>query len=259
MPELPDLQVFSRNLQHLLGNKRLKTVKLFKKKNSNQAELKIKKALEGQKLKKVSRSGKEIHFLFENDQILALHLMLKGKLNLEPAGSLPRSGIVQLKFEEEITLTLSDQMGKASLRLNPEASVAPDVLSPEVNAGFLGKLFKKSKGTIKKLLTDQKKLRGIGNAYADEILWHARISPLSKASSIPNEKIKLLLKSIRSVLKNAEKQIVKNDPGRISGEYRDFLKVHNAARTHSPEGAEIIVTELDGRKTYYTSEQELFT
>jgi formamidopyrimidine-DNA glycosylase len=81
---------------------------------------------------------------------------------------------------------------------------------------------------------DQHVIRGIGNAYADEILWDAGISPFSISNKIPGKKIDALVKSIKSVLKEAEKEIVKRDPGIISGEVRDFLKIHNAKKTHSP-------------------------
>ena len=106
---------------------------------------------------------------------------------------------------------------------------------------------------------DQHIIRGIGNAYADEILWAARISPLSASSKIPADKIKKLLSSIKSVLKNAEKQILKAEPDKISGELRDFLKVHNSKKKKSPTGGEILIITLNSRKTYYTDEQEEFT
>lgn len=65
---------------------------------------------------------------------------------------------------------------------------------------------------------DQKVIRGIGNAYADEILWEALISPVSVCNKIPDNKIKALSKSIKKVLKNAVKQIVKKKPDIISGD-----------------------------------------
>lgn len=80
----------------------------------------------------------------------------------------------------------------------------------------------KTRTNIKNLLLDQKVIRGIGNAYADEILWHARISPLSVCNKIPDEKIKAIAKSIKTVLHKAIKHICKSHPQIISGEVRDF-------------------------------------
>ena len=105
---------------------------------------------------------------------------------------------------------------------------------------------------------DQKIIRGIGNAYADEILWDAGISPFSVCNKIPDEKIKRLPRSIRSVLQDAEKQIRKSKPDIISGEVRDFLKIHNAKKEQSPTGGKIHHKMANSRITYYTDEQELF-
>lgn len=106
-------------------------------------------------------------------------------------------------------------------------------------------------------MLDQKIMRGVGNAYADEILWHARISPFSISSKIPEAKLKNLAQSIKTVLENAEKSILKSNPDIINGEVRDFMDIHNSKKKHSPTGAAIIVNEAS-RKTYYTNEQELF-
>ena len=105
---------------------------------------------------------------------------------------------------------------------------------------------------------DQKIIRGIGNAYADEILWHAGISPFSVSNKIPDVAIKKLAKSIKVVFSKAEKMILKTDPEIIGGEVRDFLDIHNADKTHSPTGARIQKDDSSGRKTYYTSEQTLW-
>ena len=101
-------------------------------------------------------------------------------------------------------------------------------------------------------------IRGIGNAYADEILWHARISPLSICNKIPDAKIKQLVRAIPSVLKNAEKQIRKINPDTISGEERSFLKIHNSKKKKSPTGALIRQAKINSRVTYYTQEQQFF-
>ena len=112
---------------------------------------------------------------------------------------------------------------------------------------------------VKNVLLDQKVIRGIGNAYADEILWDAGISPFSISNKIPTASIKALVKSIKHVLEHAEKQIKKTNPDIISGEVRDFLLIHNAKKDKSPSGAAILQKTAGGRKTYYTDEQELFS
>jgi formamidopyrimidine-DNA glycosylase len=108
------------------------------------------------------------------------------------------------------------------------------------------------------VLMDQKVLRGIGNAYADEILWHAKISPFSMSNKIPADKVEVLIKSIKSVLEDAEKEILKANPDIITGEVRDFLIVHQPRKKTTPQGKTIHQKEVSSRKTYYTDEQQLF-
>ena len=75
--------------------------------------------------------------------------------------------------------------------------------------------------------------------------------------SMPTITRMALAKAIRHVLENAEKQILKADPERIRGEFRDFLQVHQSRKKETPKGEKILVK--DGtRKTYYTEEQELY-
>lgn len=259
MPELPDLEVFSRNLDQQLSGKELKeiTVKNTKKLNVPVKELHDK--LEKQKLKKVYRSGKELYFEFENKAVLSMHLMLNGELQLvKNKKEIPKYTIADLLFKDGTSLTLTDFRGMAKATLDPVADDAPDALAQEVDPHFFKKILAAKKAAIKNVLTDQHVIRGIGNAYADEILWEAGISPFSAADKIPDNKLKDLSKAVRHVLENAIRQISKVHPEIISGEIRDFLKIHSPKKTTSPAGVPIKMKKVGARKTYYTDEQELF-
>jgi len=257
MPELPDLQVFSKNLTKQLVGKKLQKVTVVNKKKLKTPEAKLKKAIEKQQLKKIERVGKELHFSFANGNVLGLHLMLKGKLYLFEKKNEQKYTIIELLFDDDTGLAMTDFQGQATPTLNPEERDAPDALSKEVNYSFLKEQLK-TKAIIKNVLLDQHVLRGIGNAYADEILWKAGISPFSISNKIPDAKIKLLAKTIRTVLQNAEKQILKTHPDIIAGEVRDFLDIHNSKKKVSPTGGAILHATAGSRKTYYTEEQELF-
>ena len=258
MPELPDLQVFSRNLNKNFAGKTLKKIHLAEFKPPNVPLSDFKKALEGNALGEVTRQGKELHFHFGEKQVLAIHLMLKGQLHIFQGEITSTRNVVELVFDDDSALALSDFMKSATATLNPPAPASPDALSSEVNAGFLKKQLHEVKEPIKAFLMDQKKIRGIGNAYADEILWDAGISPFSICSKIPDDKIKQLAKSIKSVLKDAEQQILSSHPDLITGEIRDFLKVHTQKIKNTPTGQVIHFKKFKSRKTYYTNEQELF-
>jgi formamidopyrimidine-DNA glycosylase len=255
MPELPDLQVFSKNLCKRLNGKTLKKIYVPYPKRLNVPANEFKKRLEGKKLTDIRRVGKELYFEFGSENILSLHMMLHGELYMFEKKNDHKNTIIELLFDDGTGLALTDFQKKATPTLNPKEKEAPDALSKEVSFSLLKKLLQ-SKATIKNLLMDQHVIRGIGNAYADEILWDSRISPLSVSNKIPDNKVKDLTRSIKRVLKDAEKQILKEHPDIIGGEVRDFLKVHNAKKKESPTGGKIIQKQVGGRRTYYTEEQE---
>jgi formamidopyrimidine-DNA glycosylase len=258
MPELPDLEIFSHNLNKKLAKKEVKEVTVINKSKLKVPTTQLKKNLEGTTLKKVYREGKELHFAFDNEQVLGLHLMLHGKLSLFEKTNEQKNMIIELLFDDNTGLALSDYQGAATPTLNPETKSAPDALSKEMDYEFLKEKLSRKRTNIKTFLLDQKNIRGIGNAYADEILWEAGISPLSICNKIPDDKIKELNKAIKSVLEDAMKQIKKTHPDIISGEVRDFLKIHNSKKKESPTGGKILSTTINSRITYYTEEQELF-
>ena len=105
--------------------------------------------------------------------------------------------------------------------MNPEPSTISDAL--EITQEQFYDLLGKKKTDIKTVLLDQKNVRGIGNAYADEILYDAGIAPQSIASKVP---AKQLFTSMVNVLEKAIVQISKADPERLTSENRDFMKVH---------------------------------
>ncbi len=255
MPELPDLQVFAKNLAKHFAGKKLEHVKVVNGAKLKDSQAALKKSLEGSKLSTVYRSGKELRFEFDNDEILGLHLMLNGELKLFDSKNDHRNTIVELLFSNNKGFAVTDWQGLANVKLNPIDKEGVDAL--EVDLKYLEEMLQ-TRTVIKTLLMDQKKIRGIGNAYADEILYEAGISPFSKSNKIPRAKVKELAKAIRSVLHHAEKQILKKDPDLISGEVRDFLVIHNAKKKESPSGSAILTKMAGGRKTYYTNEQELY-
>jgi formamidopyrimidine-DNA glycosylase len=247
MPELPDLQVFSHNLEKQLGGKVVAD-----------APAPFKKALHGHKLNKVYREGKELRFVFSGDTVVGMHMMLHGKLMIFEGKDEPKYTIMALHFEDGTGLALTDYQKAAKATLNPEERDAPDALSKELTDAFLIKTLGAKKTAVKKVLMDQDVIKGIGNAYADEILYEAGISPFSISNKIPEAKVKALHKAIHKVLTDAEKQIKKSNPDIIAGEVRDFLKVHLPHAKETADGVTIHQKPQGGRKTYYTDDQELF-
>jgi formamidopyrimidine-DNA glycosylase len=257
MPELPDLEVFQQNLSKALLNKKLQEIDVPVTRKLKVSTAALKKALEGQKLTDIRRSGKELFFYFGKSHILAMHMMLHGKLYLLKEGEEQKFTVASLHFAGGVTLALTDYQKAAHLTLDPPEKEAPDALSKDFNDAWLEEQLSKKKTTIKKFLTDQKNVLGIGNAYADEILYAAKISPFSICNRIPAAQVKALVKAVKKVMTDAIKQINKSHPGIIHGEVRDFLQVHVPKKEKSPGGYPIQHVDKGGR-TYFTDEQVLY-
>lgn len=257
MPELPDVEVFARNLNSIFAGKFLTNVKIIEGKKLNFTGSQFSKALKGKKLKRIYRSGKEMRFEFADGTLLGLHLMLTGDIFVFDKKNDHHSTIAELYFDDGKVLALTDRMRNANIKLNPVDKQGVDAISTALNFKYLKQALRR-KTTIKKLLIDQDTIRGIGNSYSDEILWQTRISPYSIANAIPDAKIKELASTIKRVLKKEINQIYKNFPGKVNGEVKDFLQIHTKKNTKSPTGAKIIIDKKGMMKTYYTKEQKLY-
>lgn len=256
MPELPDLQVFSKNLTKMLKGKVLESIIIHNKQKIKVSEKEL-QSLVDKKLAKVYREGKRLFFDFGKDSALSVHLMLHGKLVYSEDEN-PKYALVSLKFKGAQTLSITDFQKMANIELNPEPAEGIDALSSKLTEKYLFDILQASKAKIKSLLMDQNLIGGIGNAYADEILYAAGISPLSVANKIPAKQVHKLTKVMKDVLENAEKQILEEHPDIISGEIRDFMKVHNKNAKTDKKGNEILQIKVGGRSTFYTSQQEVF-
>lgn len=256
MPELPDLEVMARHLDKRLSGHVLKSVAIGVKNKVHASAESLNDAVVGHKLKKVYREGKELRLAFTNEQILGLHLMLHGKLQIGSGQEEVKHSIIGLDFGKDRQLVLSDFQKMANVTLNPERSEVKDAL--DVDDDYISALLGKKKGAVKAVFLDQHFIRGIGNAYADEIFYDAGISPFSAGNKIPPEALSRLVKSIRKVLKNATAQILKADPERITGENRDFMKVHLPGNKQAANGEEILMKKQGARKTYYVESQKLY-
>ncbi|MCE6989654.1 DNA-formamidopyrimidine glycosylase family protein [Dyadobacter sp. CY323] len=253
MPEICDLEVFKGNLQKAYLKKKLKKVEVGKGTKIKASEKEFNDSIAGKMLNEVSRHAKELYFDFGDNGVVSMHLMLHGQLSMPD--DLPEKFIIAFVFEDAKPLVLTDYQKAANATLNPELNEVVDALSKEMTPEWLETQLQKKKAAIKTVLTDPKVIGGIGNAYADEILWEARIDPESSAKNIPKKEVHKLAKAITEVIRDSIKKIKEKHPDIISGEIRDFMSVHNHKRKTSPTGGEILTATVGGRKTYYTKEQ----
>src|SRR5688572_3182286 len=117
MPELPDIEVFSRNLKKMYRGKKLSKIKIVNNKNIRDSPKVLSAALEGKKLQDVYRSGKELRFLFSGGSILGMHLMLTGDLIPFEGRNERKSTKVEFYFESGEQLALTDRFKNAFVKL----------------------------------------------------------------------------------------------------------------------------------------------
>lgn len=260
MPELPDLEVFKTNIFDQLTSKRLTGVEIFNPKKVHAVKEVLVNDLIGRDLICINRVGKELFFDFGDNKVITAHLMLNGKTSIVAEGEIDaiKFKIFSMRFEDE-NIVFSDRGSLCTIKYKPKSSNTPDALDSTFTWDyFLDIAYKKRRTNVKSFLINQKIVKGIGNAYADEILWLARISPHSLVGKIPEDKLKDLYNAIDAVLREAVILIKRISPNAISGEERSFLKVHNRNIKKTSTGYPIIIEKIVSKITYFTEEQVLY-
>ncbi|MGC1617130.1 MAG: DNA-formamidopyrimidine glycosylase family protein [Candidatus Acidiferrum sp.] len=212
MPELPDISIYIEALESRILGRTLEAVRVVSPFLLRTANPPLSDA-SGKKVLQIRRLGKRICIGLEDDLWLVLHLMIAGRLHWHPLGakpgrvkvSPPRS-LAALDFSNGSVLwTEAGSQKRASLHvvsgedglrsLDPGGVEVLDASSEQFAAALLS-----ANHTLKRALTDPRLFSGIGNAYSDEILWEAKLSPLALTQKLSVPEIKRLYEAIRSCL-----------------------------------------------------------
>jgi formamidopyrimidine-DNA glycosylase len=207
MPELPDVTLYIEALAKRIQGQPLERVRLASPFLLRTVEPPI-AAAEGRHVRRLRRLGKRIAIGLEGDLWLVLHLMINGRLHWkEPgAGLAGRYALAAFDFPNgTLTLTEFGPKKRASLHLVPGAAALRehdpgglDVFEIDLDA-FRAALLRENH-TLKRALTDPRLLSGIGNAYSDEILHRARLSPLAMTGKLNAEEVARLYEATRATL-----------------------------------------------------------
>ena len=207
MPELPDLTIYVEHLERRLLSRTLERVRVNGWNLLRTAAPPLADA-EGRVVESVRRVGKRIVFALDNGLRLALHLMIAGRLHWREAGAKlsKKVGLAAFDFAHgSLVLTEASSHQRAGLHvLEDDAAVAAldaggvEPLTVDV-AGFADALAREDH-TIKRTLTDPRLFAGIGNAYSDEILHRAKMSPFKRTTQMSEEEIARLHAATIAVL-----------------------------------------------------------
>jgi formamidopyrimidine-DNA glycosylase len=202
--------------------------------------------VEGRKVVGLGRLGKRIVVSLEGDLHLVLHLMIAGRLRWgEPGLAVPRKlGLAAFDFPEgSLLLTEAGSKKRASLHVvrgakgllehDPGGLEVLDASLEELRAAMTAK-----NHTLKRALTDPRILSGIGNAYSDEILHHARLSPFKQTAKLPDDEWVRLHASIRQVLtgwtERLKAEVGDGFPTKVTA-FREDFAVHGRYKQPCPE------------------------
>jgi formamidopyrimidine-DNA glycosylase len=207
MPELPDVAVYVEAIEQRVVGRRLEAIRLTSPFVLRTALPPIAEA-QGKRVVGVRRLGKRIVIELEGDLFLVLHLMIAGRLRWLPPGARPPARITLATLSFDTGLLVFTEAGtkkRASLHLlqGSAALAAFDRGGVEVQdtdaASFAARL-RQENHTLKRALTDPRLFSGIGNAYSDEILHRARLSPLALTRKLSAEDTERLFSSAKAVL-----------------------------------------------------------
>lgn len=207
MPELPDITVYVEALRSRVLGGRLEKIRLASPFLLRTVEPPLSEA-EGRHVTGIRRIGKRIVLGLDPDLSLVLHLMIAGRLRWKPTGQkIPgRTGLAAFDFTSgTLLLTEAGSKRRASLHL-ARGDVALRGLDPgglevlEASVRAFGDALSRENHTLKRALTDPRLFSGIGNAYSDEILHRARLSPLRLTLGLKEREVLRLHDAARQVL-----------------------------------------------------------
>jgi formamidopyrimidine-DNA glycosylase len=206
MPELPDVTVYVETLSARIIGARLERVKLLSPFVLRTAVPPL-SAVDGRKVEGVRRMGKRIVLALEHELFLVLHLMIAGRLRWLAPGQKPPARITLALFEfatGTLAFTEAGSKKRASLHLvQGEALAEFDMGGLEVahaSVEAFRERLQRENHTLKRALTDPRLFSGIGNAYSDEILHRARLSPIAMTAKLAPEDVERLHGAVREVL-----------------------------------------------------------
>lgn len=268
MPELPEVETVKRSLQPVLEGETITGVEVYypgiiKKPGISE----FRQLSAGKKIQKVERRGKYLLFQLSHGYTLVIHLRMTGQLILASKGE-PYTQHTHVVF----CLTNNKQLRFVDIRkfglifLIPSGNwqeagglseLGPEPLAEEFTLDLFRTLLQRKRGILKAFLLDQKNIAGIGNIYADEVLFFAGLHPQRSVETLTEAEIETLYAAIRAKLAEGVEYrgtSVRNyvDGQGEKGGFQERLQVYDHAGLPCPRcGATLIKTSVAGRGTVY--------
>ncbi len=236
MPELPDVTVYIEALDARIRDARLERVRLASPFVLRSVDPPLSGAA-GRQVIGLSRLGKRIVIRLDGDLFLVLHLMIAGRLHWRSAGARPpgKIGLAAFDFSSgTLVMTEAGSKRRASIHFFRGEAALRD-LDPggievfDADLGSFREALARESHTLKRALTDPRILSGIGNAYSDEILHRARLSPVKLTRQLSEEESERLIEACRGTLADWVERLRREAGGRFPEDvtaFREGMAVH---------------------------------
>jgi len=264
VPELPEVETIARGLANAVGGKTIDRATVFLPKVVIPEPERFVRAIAGETVAGVGRRGKFVVARLRSGRELVVHLRMTGRLVVQAAGTAqpePYTNVL-LRFRDGTQLCFADVRQFGRMRLaGPEETWAAELglepLSKEFSFERFSSLLEGRTTPIKVFLLDQRRIAGIGNIYACEALWEARIRPATPAGTLSRQARRRLHQSIQDVLGHAIEMRGTSvddyvDAEGLRGGFQNELKVYGRDGCDCPRcGRGIVRTVLGQRGTWW--------
>jgi formamidopyrimidine-DNA glycosylase len=209
MPELPEVEAAMTILRRRAKGRTIARVRLLHPSLQRRVKPSTLRTLAGARVASVERRGKHQLLHLDDGRILHVHFRMNGDWEHGPIDDpLPRFARAVIEFADDTRLVLVDSRALGTLDVHPAGAelalgLGPDAADRSWTAAQLGAALAKRKGPIKPALLDQKLVAGLGNIYAAEALWRARIGPFRRADSLGDAQVRALRRAIATVIERA--------------------------------------------------------
>ena len=266
MPELAEVETVKNTLKKRILNKKIKDVKILYSKMIENNEEEFKNILINNEFKDILRVGKWLIFELKNHYLLS-HLRMEGKYFIKDSlDEIIKHEHVIFNFVDNIDLRYHDTRKFGVMKIVNKEDLwnteeikkqGKEPIDDSLTINYLLEKFKNKRLPIKTVLLDQTIISGLGNIYADEVLFESRIYPLKRASDLNSNDCERIIESSKKIILKAIEhggttiRSYTSSLG-VNGSYQNFLKVHK--REGQPClicNKEIKRIKVGGRSTYY--------
>ena len=262
MPELPEVEVVRRRLETCLPGLVVSDVRVADPSVSDQSEHELRAVLGGRRVERLRRRAKYL-IVDLGDTLLVVHLRMTGQLLFRPEpGARPARVVVTFAPDTQLHFADVRRFGRVwALRCDAEeaffAGLGPEPFGAGFDVAYLRAALAGRRAPLKSFLLDQRRIAGVGNIYADEALFRARLHPLRAAGSVgPRQAVRLhaaLLETLQLGIDHEGSSIESFvDPAGERGQFQEILSVYQ--RTGEPCrvcGAPIRRVVVGGRGTHF--------